>query len=158
MRIALVATLNERVPPLPYGGTGRVVSYLTEQLVRHVTLFASGDSETSARLVPACPRALWRDLDVRETLPHHMRFMELVFRDVGRFGRDPFPLGPAARPAGPAMPSASTEAGAPISPRWAGCHPRRGLSGPEAAPGQATAIRIQSMPTTCTGRPQFGVR
>jgi glycosyltransferase involved in cell wall biosynthesis len=80
--------LNERVPPPLYGGTERVVSYLTESLVRlghDVTLFASGDSETSARLVPACPRALWRDPDVRETLPHHVRLMELVFTDVSRF-------------------------------------------------------------------------
>jgi glycosyltransferase involved in cell wall biosynthesis len=88
MRIAQVAPLNERVPPPLYGGTERVVSYLTEELVRlghDVTLFASGDSETSARLVAACPRALWRDRDVRETLPHHVRLMELVYRDVGRF-------------------------------------------------------------------------
>jgi glycosyltransferase involved in cell wall biosynthesis len=88
MRIAQVAPLNERVPPPLYGGTERVVSYLTEELVRlghDVTLFASGDSETSARLVAACPRALWRDAEVRETLPHHVRLMELVFSDVGRF-------------------------------------------------------------------------
>ena len=55
------------------------------RLGHEVTLFASGDSETSARLVPACPRALWRDPDVRETLPHHVRLMELVFRDAGAF-------------------------------------------------------------------------
>jgi glycosyltransferase involved in cell wall biosynthesis len=88
MRIAQVAPLFERVPPPLYGGTERVVSYLTEELVRmghDVTLFASGDSETSARLVPACPRALWRDPDVRETLPHHVHLMELVFRDLSRF-------------------------------------------------------------------------
>jgi glycosyltransferase involved in cell wall biosynthesis len=88
MRIAQVAPLNERVPPPLYGGTERVVSYLTEELVRlghEVTLFASGDSETRARLVPGCPRALWRDPDVRETLPHHVRLMELVFRDADRF-------------------------------------------------------------------------
>jgi glycosyltransferase involved in cell wall biosynthesis len=88
MRIAQVAPLNERVPPPLYGGTERVVSYLTEELVglgHDVTLFASGDSETKARLVAACPRALWRDPDVRETLPHHVRLMELVFRDLSRF-------------------------------------------------------------------------
>jgi glycosyltransferase involved in cell wall biosynthesis len=71
-----------------YGGTERVVSYLTESLVslgHDVTLFASGDSQTRARLVPACPHALWRDPDVRETLPHHVRLMELVFRDISRF-------------------------------------------------------------------------
>jgi glycosyltransferase involved in cell wall biosynthesis len=88
MRIAQVAPLNERVPPPLYGGTERVVSYLTEELVRmghDVTLFASGDSETRARLVAGCPRALWRDAEVRETLPHHVRLMELVFREVDRF-------------------------------------------------------------------------
>ena len=88
MRIAQIAPLYESVPPRLYGGTERVVSYLTEELVRlghEVTLFASGDSETAAELVAACPRALWRTADCRETLPHHVRLMELVFRDVSRF-------------------------------------------------------------------------
>src|SRR5215813_997068 len=88
MRIAQVAPLYESVPPKLYGGTERVVSYLTEELVRlghEVTLFASGDSDTTAKLVPACPKALWRDDRCRETLPHHVRLMELVFRDVSRF-------------------------------------------------------------------------
>ncbi len=88
MRIAQVAPLFESVPPKLYGGTERVVSYLTEELVRlghDVTLFASGDSETGARLVPACERALWRDPNCRETLPHHVRLMELVFREAHRF-------------------------------------------------------------------------
>jgi glycosyltransferase involved in cell wall biosynthesis len=88
MRIAQVAPLYESVPPSRYGGTERVVSYLTEELVRlghEVTLFASGDSQTSARLIAACPRALWQDPDCRETLPHHVRLMELVFADVSRF-------------------------------------------------------------------------
>jgi glycosyltransferase involved in cell wall biosynthesis len=88
MRIAQVAPLYESVPPKLYGGTERVVSYLTEELVRlghDVTLFASGDSETEARLVPACDRALWRDPNCRETLPHHVRLMELVFREARNF-------------------------------------------------------------------------
>jgi glycosyltransferase involved in cell wall biosynthesis len=88
MRIAQVAPLNESVPPHLYGGTERVVSYLTEEMVRQgheVTLYASGDSQTSARLVAGCPQALWRDEHVRETLPHHVRLMELVFRDRDRF-------------------------------------------------------------------------
>src|SRR5947207_561860 len=88
MRIAQVAPLYESVPPKYYGGTERVVSYLTEELVRQgheVTLFASGDSRTRARLVAACPKALWRDDGCRETLPHHVRLLELVFRDVSRF-------------------------------------------------------------------------
>lgn len=88
MRIAQVAPLFESVPPKLYGGTERVVSYLTEELVRlghEVTLFASGDSQSSARLVPVCPQALWRDQRCRETLPHQVRLMEAVFEDVSRF-------------------------------------------------------------------------
>jgi glycosyltransferase involved in cell wall biosynthesis len=88
MRIAQVAPLYESVPPKLYGGTERVVSYLTEELVRlghEVTLFASGDSETKAKLVAACPRALWHDESCRETLPHHVRLLELVFQDASCF-------------------------------------------------------------------------
>jgi glycosyltransferase involved in cell wall biosynthesis len=88
MRIAQVAPLYESVPPRLYGGTERVVSYLTEELVRlghEVTLFASGDSKTTARLVPACDGALWRDPNCRETLPHHVRLIELVMREAESF-------------------------------------------------------------------------
>ncbi|MGO9108479.1 MAG: glycosyltransferase family 4 protein [Thermoguttaceae bacterium] len=88
MRIAQIAPLYESEPPKLYGGTERVVSYLTDELVRlghEVTLFASGDSETTAKLVAACPRALWGNADCRETLPHHVRLIELVFQDVSRF-------------------------------------------------------------------------
>jgi glycosyltransferase involved in cell wall biosynthesis len=88
MRIAQVAPLFESVPPALYGGTERIVSYLTEELVRlghEVTLFAAGDSQTTAALVAACPVALWRDPDVRETLPQHVRLVELVFQLAARF-------------------------------------------------------------------------
>ena len=89
MRIAQVAPLFESVPPKLYGGTERVVSYLTEELVRQgheVTLFASGDSETRARLVAGCPQALWRDPACRETLPHHVRLLrDRVPRGRSRF-------------------------------------------------------------------------
>lgn len=88
MRIAQIAPLFESVPPSLYGGSERVVSWLTEELVRlghEVTLFASGDSHTSARLVPACEKALWRDRTCRETLPHHIRMLELVFRELPQF-------------------------------------------------------------------------
>jgi glycosyltransferase involved in cell wall biosynthesis len=88
LRIAQIAPLYESVPPQLYGGTERVVSWLTEELVglgHEVTLFASGDSRTSGHLVPVCPIALWRDPEVRETLPQHMRMLELVFRDLSRF-------------------------------------------------------------------------
>ena len=61
MRIAQIAPLAESVPPKLYGGTERVVAWLVEELIKlghDVTLFASGDSQTRATLVPACPRAL----------------------------------------------------------------------------------------------------
>ncbi|KPJ57365.1 hypothetical protein AMJ49_02125 [Parcubacteria bacterium DG_74_2] len=63
MRIAQIAPLWIPVPPYTYGGTELVVSFLTEELVKRghkVTLFASGDSKTSARLVPIWPKSLWR--------------------------------------------------------------------------------------------------
>ena len=72
MRIAQVAPLQEAVPPRFYGGTERVVSYLTENLVQlghDVTLFASGDSETRARLVPICRQALRLDPDCQNPVP-----------------------------------------------------------------------------------------
>jgi len=61
LRVAQVAPLYERIPPKLYGGTERVVSYITEELVRRghqVTLFASGDSQTGAQLAPGCPQSL----------------------------------------------------------------------------------------------------
>ena len=73
MRIAQVAPPFESVPPAQYGGTERVVSLLTEELVRrghNVTLFASGDSTTQARLVPTVDTALWRLDEVRDPLPY----------------------------------------------------------------------------------------
>ena len=81
MKIAQVAPLIESVPPRLYGGTERIVSYLTEELVRlghDVTLFASGDSITSAELVPCCTRALRLDPAVRDTIPHFMLMIDKV--------------------------------------------------------------------------------
>jgi glycosyltransferase involved in cell wall biosynthesis len=88
MRIAQIAPLYESVPPRLHGGTERVVSWLTEELVtagHEVTLFASADSITSADLVPACPRALWKEPKMRDGLAHHMRQLEQVFDLAGRF-------------------------------------------------------------------------
>ena len=81
MRIAQVAPLYESVPPKLYGGTERVVSYLTEELVRQgheVTLFASGDSMTSAQLVPACPEALRLNKTATDHFAHHLVMLEQV--------------------------------------------------------------------------------
>jgi glycosyltransferase involved in cell wall biosynthesis len=82
MRIAQVSPLFESVPPKLYGGTERVVSYLTEELVgqgHDVTLFASGDSVTRARLEPQCPRALRLDDSVVDRIAHHILMLERVF-------------------------------------------------------------------------------
>ena len=67
MRIAQVATLWLETPPNTWGGTERIVSYLTEELTRRghdVTLFATGDSKTEATLVPIWPRGLWNDTSI----------------------------------------------------------------------------------------------
>ena len=88
MRIAQVAPLYESVPPKLYGGTERVVSYLTEELVRQgheVTLFASGDSTTAAKLIPPCPRALRLDPDCQDSLAYHIIMLEEVFRRAHDF-------------------------------------------------------------------------
>jgi glycosyltransferase involved in cell wall biosynthesis len=88
MRIAQVAPLFESVPPKLYGGTERVVSYLTEELVRQghdVTLFASGDSVTRARLVAGCQRALRLDRDCVDQLAPQLVMLEQVFRELDRF-------------------------------------------------------------------------
>jgi len=88
MRIAQIAPLSESVPPRLYGGTERIVHILTEALVargHEVSLFASADSRTSARLVPCCPQALRLDLSVRETLPYHIAMIEQVRRRADRF-------------------------------------------------------------------------
>lgn len=81
MRIAQVAPLAESVPPAGYGGTERVVSYLTEELVRQgheVTLFASGDSRTDAELVACSPRSLRLDEGVIDPIAHQTVELECV--------------------------------------------------------------------------------
>jgi glycosyltransferase involved in cell wall biosynthesis len=88
MKIAQVAPLIESVPPRLYGGTERIVSYLTEELVRlghDVTLFASGDSITSAELIPCCTRALRLDPAVRDTIPHFLLMIDKVRERADEF-------------------------------------------------------------------------
>ncbi len=100
MRIAQIAPLFEAVPPKLYGGTERVVYSLTEELVAQghdVTLFASGNSTTSARLAPMREQAIRLDPSVRDWIAYYMRMMELVRRrahefDVIHFHTDYFPL------------------------------------------------------------------
>ena len=87
MRIAQVAPLYESVPPKLYGGTERVVSYLTEELIRQgheVTLFASGDSLTEARLVPVCKQSLRLAQRCIDALAHHL-LVERVLDEKDNF-------------------------------------------------------------------------
>src|SRR5438067_7169435 len=88
MKIAQIAPLAEAVPPKLYGGTERVVSYLTEELValgHDVTLFASGDSSTSASLVPCAPGALRLDPDCVDPIAAHVLMLERVMRRADEF-------------------------------------------------------------------------
>ena len=88
MRIAQVSPLYESVPPQTYGGTERVVSFLTEELVRighDVTLFASGDSRTAARLVPMTKRSLRLDPGSIDALAHHVLMLERLDRERDAF-------------------------------------------------------------------------
>jgi glycosyltransferase involved in cell wall biosynthesis len=88
MKIAQVAPLIESVPPRLYGGTERIVSYLTEELVRlghDVTLFASGDSITTAALAPCCARALRLDPAVLDANPHYMMMIDKVCERAEEF-------------------------------------------------------------------------
>jgi len=88
MRIAQVAPLSESVPPKLYGGTERVVSFLTDQLVElghDVTLFASGDSYTSARLAPMWPEALRLRATCMDPLAPHLLMLEKVVERAHEF-------------------------------------------------------------------------
>src|SRR5262245_41506847 len=88
MRIAQVAPLYESVPPKLYGGTERVVAYLSEELVRlghDVTLFASGDSKTSADLVFGCGEALRLSPDYRDPVAVHFAMLAKVADSAGEF-------------------------------------------------------------------------
>lgn len=88
MKIAQVAPLMESVPPRFYGGTERIASYLTEELVAQghdVTLFASGDSITAARLMPCCAQALRLNPLVRDPIPYYMLMLDKVRRCAAEF-------------------------------------------------------------------------
>src|SRR6266849_6677003 len=81
MKIAQIAPLMESVPPRLYGGTERIVSYLTDELVRlghDVTLFASADSVTAATLVSCSSMALRLDSNVRDPIPYYMLMLDRV--------------------------------------------------------------------------------
>ncbi len=88
MRIAQIAPLAESCPPRLYGGTERIVSYLTEELMEQgheVTLFATGDSQTRAELVPCAGTALRLNPAVKDTIPYHMIMLDRVLRRASEF-------------------------------------------------------------------------
>src|SRR3954452_24503157 len=88
MKIAQIAPLIESVPPRLYGGTERIVFWLTEELVRQghdVTLFASADSITSAELVPCTPQALRLNTAVKDPIPYYMLMLDRVRRMADEF-------------------------------------------------------------------------
>src|ERR1700729_261918 len=88
MRIAQVAPLAEAVPPKLYGGTERVVAYLTDALVElghDVTLFASGDSATKATLAPVWPRSLRLDPEIKDHSAPLCMQLEMVARRAREF-------------------------------------------------------------------------
>jgi glycosyltransferase involved in cell wall biosynthesis len=88
MRIAQVAPLYERVPPLYYGGTERIVSYLSEELINQgheVTLFASGDSLTRGQLIAPCKRSLRLDSDCDTPLVYHLLQLDQVCQNAASF-------------------------------------------------------------------------
>jgi glycosyltransferase involved in cell wall biosynthesis len=88
LKIAQIAPLIESVPPRLYGGTERIVSYLTEELValgHDVTLFASGDSITVANLVPCVPKALRLEAGVRDPIPYYLLMLDRVRQRADEF-------------------------------------------------------------------------
>jgi len=88
VKIAQIAPLIESVPPRLYGGTERIVSYLTDELVRlghDVTLFASADSVTSAKLVGCVPTALRLDPNVHDPIPYYMLMLDRVYDQADEF-------------------------------------------------------------------------
>jgi glycosyltransferase involved in cell wall biosynthesis len=109
MHIAQIAPLTEAIPPKLYGGTERVVSWLTEELIalgHEVTLFASGDSQTSAKLEAVWPRALRLDGAVRDPNALHMMMLERVYQrsadfDFLHFHLDYYPFSLFSRQATP---------------------------------------------------------
>jgi glycosyltransferase involved in cell wall biosynthesis len=109
LRIAQISPLTEAVPPKLYGGTERVISWLTEELValgHDVTLFASGDSVTGARLEPMWPTALRLDGSVRDPNALHMSMIEQVARrakefDLLHFHLDYYPFSVMSRQSTP---------------------------------------------------------
>jgi len=113
MRIAQVSPLYESVPPAQYGGTERIVSYLTEELIRlghRVTLFASKDSKTDAHLIPLCDRALRLNPHVIDPIAHHVLLCERVSQiaddfDIIHFHTDYIHFPMVRRVSTPAVPT-----------------------------------------------------
>jgi len=131
MRIAQISPLFEAVPPKLYGGTERVVYSLTEELVamgHDVTLFASGDSVTSAKLAPMRERALRLDPTVKDWVATYYRMVELIYRrkdefDVLHFHIDYFPLALFSRQKVPFLTTIHGRLDLPEFTETYGCYP-----------------------------------
>src|SRR3954464_3498412 len=131
MRIAQISPLFEAVPPKLYGGTERVVYSLTEELVamgHDVTLFASGDSITSATLAPMRERALRLDPTVKDWVATYYRMVELIYRrkdefDVLHFHIDYFPLALFSRQKVPFLTTIHGRLDLPEFTETYGCYP-----------------------------------
>ena len=119
------------MPQLFYGGTERVVSFLTEELValgHDVTLFASGASRTNARLAPSCPRALRLDTAVRDTTAPHLLLLEQVHQradqfDIIHFHLDCWPFSLFSRQRTPFLTTLHGRLDMPEIERIFGCFP-----------------------------------
>jgi hypothetical protein len=142
MRIAQVSPLYESCPPQLYGGTERVVSYLTEELVHQghdVTLFASGDSGTAATLRAPCEEALRLNGDCKDTLPYHLVMMIGI---GGRLAAPPLPhhraYGSVPRRFDRVKPGEEHRGGEDRGCRNTGC------VGPVGRPGVRTCARNRS--------------
>ena len=126
MKIAQIAPLMESVPPRLYGGTERIVSYLTDELVRlghEVTLFASADSVTAAKLVSCASMALRLDSNVRDPIPYYMLMLDRVRElaeefDILHFHIDQFHF-PLFRPDGRPHGDNSSRSARPSRPQAA---------------------------------------
>ena len=145
MKIAQVAPLYESVPPRGYGGTERVVSYLTEALVEmghDVTLFATGDSYTMANLVAVVPTGLRLDEDQPDPLVWHTIMMDMVLKsaheyDVIHFHTDVLQLALAGQCRTPCMSTPHGRLDLPdLKPlfRRFGKHPMTSISNSQRAP------------------------
>src|SRR3954470_15552376 len=156
MRVAQVAPLVLPVPPAEYGGTERVIYNLCEALVsrgHEVTLFASGDSDTSARLAPAVPKALSNGAPIPDPIAPVLRMHAEVFRrahefDVIHTHTDYFAFAFARESRAPVLSTLHGRLDIPITPKCCSSFPRS-ISWRSAA-HSSRRRRARTGPVRCT--------